>query len=171
MDGFEVAMHTLIRGRARTGAQSKAVARRVADTFGTPIDTGSAVLTTLAPGAERMAEAGASRVASLGVPAHRAEAIVALARLVSDGALRMEPGGDVPATHHALKDIGGIDDRLATMIVMRAMHWPDAFPASDGVLQRGAGVSSAPALVARAERWRPWRAYAALHLRLQQEDP
>jgi 3-methyladenine DNA glycosylase/8-oxoguanine DNA glycosylase len=44
------------------------------------------------------------------------------------------------------------------------MHWPDAFPASDPALQRAAGVPSPGLLRARAEAWRPWRAYAALHL-------
>ena len=60
-----------------------------------------------------------------------------------------------------------MSERHATVIVMRALSWPDAFPASDRALQRAAGVSGAGALLARAEQWRPWRAYAALHLWLQ----
>lgn len=47
---------------------------------------------------------------------------------------------------------------------MRALYWPDAFPALDAALQRAAGVSSAAELRERAEAWRPWRAYAAMHL-------
>jgi len=43
---------------------------------------------------------------------------------------------------------------------------PDAFPASDRRLQRAAGVTSARALLARAEQWRPWRAYGAQLLSL-----
>jgi AraC family transcriptional regulator of adaptative response / DNA-3-methyladenine glycosylase II len=50
------------------------------------------------------------------------------------------------------------------------MYWPDAFPASDHMLQRAAGLSSPRTLRALAERWRPWRAYAALHLRLAYEE-
>jgi 3-methyladenine DNA glycosylase/8-oxoguanine DNA glycosylase len=57
-----------------------------------------------------------------------------------------------------------------TTIVMHALHWPDAFPASDGLLLRATGVSSPSELRARAEKWRPWRAYAALHLWLGGED-
>lgn len=53
----------------------------------------------------------------------------------------------------------------------RALHWPDAFPASDGLLLRATGASSPGALRARAEQWRPWRAYAALHLWLTQKRP
>jgi AraC family transcriptional regulator of adaptative response / DNA-3-methyladenine glycosylase II len=75
----------------------------------------------------------------------------------------------VTATRRALMEIAGVGERLATTVVMRALYWPDAFPASDRALQRAAGVASAGALVARAERWRPWRAYAALHLWLRGE--
>jgi len=53
---------------------------------------------------------------------------------------------------------------------MRGLYWPDAFPASDPALQRAAGTSSRRALRARAEHWRPWRAYAAQHLWLLDEE-
>jgi AraC family transcriptional regulator of adaptative response / DNA-3-methyladenine glycosylase II len=74
------------------------------------------------------------------------------------------------ATHRALLEMEGVGERLATMIVMRALYWPDAFPASDPALQRAAGASSRSALRAMAERWRPWRAYAAQHLWLHDEE-
>ncbi len=50
---------------------------------------------------------------------------------------------------------------------MRAVKQPDAFPANDLVLLRAVGQGTpltAAALRKRAERWRPWRAYAALYL-------
>jgi AraC family transcriptional regulator of adaptative response / DNA-3-methyladenine glycosylase II len=78
--------------------------------------------------------------------------------------LHLEPGRNVAATREALMSIVDVDERVVTMIVMRALGWPDAFPDSDAVLQRAANVSSAQALGARAETWRPWRAYAAVHL-------
>jgi AraC family transcriptional regulator, regulatory protein of adaptative response / DNA-3-methyladenine glycosylase II len=52
-------------------------------------------------------------------------------------------------------------------VVMRALHWPDAFAATDASLQRAAGVTGSRALLRVAERWRPWRAYAAAHLALR----
>ncbi|MFL5518449.1 MAG: adenosine deaminase, partial [Gemmatimonadales bacterium] len=103
------------------------------------------------------------------VSPRRSAAIASVARAVADGSLRLEPGRDVLATRRALIEIAGIGDRLATTIVMRALYWPDAFPASDRVLQRAAGTSSPAALRLRAEEWRPWRAYAALHLWLYAE--
>jgi AraC family transcriptional regulator, regulatory protein of adaptative response / DNA-3-methyladenine glycosylase II len=68
------------------------------------------------------------------------------------------------ASYDALVTIPGLDARLATSIVSRALQWPDAFLASDPALQRAAGASSERGLLEKAERWRPWRAYAALHL-------
>jgi AraC family transcriptional regulator, regulatory protein of adaptative response / DNA-3-methyladenine glycosylase II len=66
------------------------------------------------------------------------------------GTVKLGPGSDPVLTKAALLCIEGVDERIATTIVMRALHWPDAFPRDD------------PA----AEPWRPWRSYAALHLGL-----
>jgi AraC family transcriptional regulator of adaptative response / DNA-3-methyladenine glycosylase II len=85
---------------------------------------------------------------------------------VTDGALTLKPGADVPSTLRALAEVSGIRERTAAAIVMRALQWPDAFPSSDVSLQRAAGVTGASALRRMAERWRPWRAYAAAHLAL-----
>lgn len=167
--GFEIALRALLAGREPRGAESTARAGRVARALGEPIDTGTPALTRLTPGAERIAEAGAARLGALGVPRRRAEAVTSLARLVADGSLSLEPGQDAAATRRALLAVGGIGDHLATTIVTRALRWPDAFPAADRALQRAVGVSSRRALLAHAERWRPWRAYAALHLRLRSE--
>ena len=92
-----------------------------------------------------------------------------MARLVADGTLRLERGSDVAATRRALTEIAGVTDQGATTIVMRALYWPDALSTTDRALQRAAGVSTARELRARAERWRPWRAYAAMHLWLEEE--
>jgi 3-methyladenine DNA glycosylase/8-oxoguanine DNA glycosylase len=51
---------------------------------------------------------------------------------------------------------------------MRLLREPDAFPAADiglmRALENGHGRPSAAEVLQRAERWRPWRAYAAQHL-------
>ncbi len=76
---------------------------------------------------------------------------------------------DAEVARRALIDDGRVGDRLATTIVMRTLCWPDAFPATDPLLLRAAAVRTPGALLARAETWRPWRAYAAMHLRLHGE--
>lgn len=172
MDGFETALLALVRGAtpsaglAPGAAPRDAVLRRLVEDLGEPFQGEIPGLTRLAPTAARIAEAGAARLAELGLPRRRANAIVSLARAVAEGALRLEPGCDVAATLRALRAIDGVGEGLATAIVMRALSWPDAFPAADRSLQSAAGVAGPSALRALAERWRPWRAYAALHLRL-----
>jgi AraC family transcriptional regulator, regulatory protein of adaptative response / DNA-3-methyladenine glycosylase II len=170
LDGFELALRSLLLGA--NGAQDGAgdLLPRVVDALGQEIDTGIPTLTRLAPSPERVAEAGPSGLVALGVPRRGAEAIASVARALAGGAVRLEPGRDAAATHRALLGMEGVGERLATMIVMRALYWPDAFPASDPALQRAAGASSRSALRAMAERWRPWRAYAAQHLWLHAEE-
>ena len=170
LDGFEVAFRELLRGSGRPAARGRDLAGRVVAELGERLDAGLPTLSRLAPCAARVAAAGASRLIGLGVPQRRADAIAAVARAVTDGALRLEPGSDISATHRALRELSGIGDRLATTIVMRALYWPDAFPASDPALRRAAGAPGPGALRARAEQWRPWRAYAALHLWLQDAE-
>jgi AraC family transcriptional regulator of adaptative response / DNA-3-methyladenine glycosylase II len=167
LDGFEAGFRALLGGRI--GLAASETARRVVEALGEPVVTGYPGLSRIAPDAARVAEAGAPRLAALGVSRRAAEVLVSLARALAEGTLWLEPGSDVAAAHGALLAIDGIGERLATTILMRAMYWPDAFPATDSVLQRAAGVSSPRALRARAEEWRPWRAYAALHLWLDAE--
>jgi AraC family transcriptional regulator, regulatory protein of adaptative response / DNA-3-methyladenine glycosylase II len=148
LDGFEVALCAVLGGGQEV--------ERVVQALGEPLEAGLRFrfpgLTHFAPTAPRIAAAGARSIAALGVPPRRAECLVALARAMESGALRLAPGCDVAATRSALLEIDGIDERHAAMMVSRALSWPDAFPPADA------------ALVARAEQWRPWRAYAAVHL-------
>jgi AraC family transcriptional regulator of adaptative response / DNA-3-methyladenine glycosylase II len=170
LDSFEVVLGALIRGAGSPGTSARDPTQRVVRALGDPIDTGILALDRLAPTADRVAEAGPARLEALGVSPRRALALASAARAIADGCLVLEPGSDVVAAHRALLAIEGVSDRLATQIVMRTLYWPDAFPASDRALQRAAGVSGPGTLRARAERWQPWRAYAALHLWLQETE-
>ena len=153
-DGFEVAARELL-GTELLG--------RVTRELGEPFDTGIALLDRLGLTPFRLADA-VRFMTHLGVPARQAEGLASLAQAMVDGQLRLEPGCEVPATLEALSRIPGVDARTATGVVMRALHWPDAFWAADPQLQRAAGVRGTEALRRLAERWRPWRGYAAAHL-------
>jgi AraC family transcriptional regulator of adaptative response / DNA-3-methyladenine glycosylase II len=166
-DGFEVAVRLLLDDGPAAAAGSAA---RVVEALGETVATGLPGLDRLAPTAPQVAAAGAARLLDLGVPPRHAEAVAALARAIAGGRLRLEPHRDVRETRRALLAIDGIDERCATLIVMRALYWPDAFPASDPGLEQAAGVSGPVELAARAEQWRPWRAYAALHLWLSEVE-
>jgi AraC family transcriptional regulator of adaptative response / DNA-3-methyladenine glycosylase II len=157
LDPFEAALRALVAEGASAAAGG--LLERVVGELGDPVDTGDPALSRLAPTAERVAECGAAGLAALGVRARSAGALAAIARRMADGALRLETGGDVTAAHAALVDLGA-GDAAATTIVQRTLYWPDALPADDPAL------ASLAASSARAESWRPWRAYAAAHLRL-----
>jgi len=169
IDGFDAVLSTLLLGWGRWGAASQEVARRIVRAFGMAFDSGFPALSRITPTAERIAEAGAERLTALGVPSRRAEALVAVTHALLDGTLSLEPGSDPIAARRALVAIAGISERFATTIVTRALYWPDAFPAADPALRRAVGVATPAELRARAERWRPWRAYAAMHLQLKSE--
>lgn len=168
VDGFDVALRAILRGRIRGGPSPDAdLPARVAEALGEPIATDIASLSRLAPTARRIADAGSARLEALGVPRERANAAIAVARLVVDRKLLLMPGSDAIATRRLLAEIDGISDELAIGIVMRALSWPDLLPIDDHALQSVTGVSSAKELQGLGEQWRPWRSYAALHLWLE----
>jgi AraC family transcriptional regulator of adaptative response / DNA-3-methyladenine glycosylase II len=162
-DGFELAVRAIL-GQQVTVKGATTLMARLTETFGEPVDVGHESLTRLAVTAARLADAGAPRIKSIGLPASRAQTLHALAQRAANGDLRFDPDTDVHAFTRQLEDIPGIGAWTAEYVAMRALHWPDAFPASDLVLRRNAGDLSAAQLRRAAERWRPWRAYAAMQL-------
>jgi 3-methyladenine DNA glycosylase/8-oxoguanine DNA glycosylase len=130
-------------------------------------DDGSGV-TRAFPTAAAVADASVDALRALGVPRVRAAAMRAAAAAVRDGhvdwdALRAMPADEA---QRALDDLPGVGPWTASYLRMRALGDRDAFPASDlGVVKALArlGVDARDA-ERTAERWRPWRAYAALHL-------
>lgn len=164
VDGFDVALRLLVGGRFSASSSAREAMRRVVDALGEPIDTGFSALSRLAPSAARVVGAGRAALHELGVAPSRSEAIVSVARLVAEQTLRLDPGSDLIATRNLLTEGAGVSHGLATLIVMRALSWPDAWPDSDPSLRRALRTPASRALAPRADRWRPWRAYGALHL-------
>jgi 3-methyladenine DNA glycosylase/8-oxoguanine DNA glycosylase len=91
-----------------------------------------------------------------GMPLARERALRALAAAVADG-LRLDPPLDVAAARAALLELPGFGPWTVEYVAMRALRDPDAWPGSDLWLRRAADAVD-------AERWRPWRAYAAMVL-------
>lgn len=162
LGGFEVAFRTLLMGAA-SGVCPESV-RHVVRALGSPVTIGDESLTHCVPSARQVLSAGEARLRDCGIPQGTAACLVAIARAVVDGTLRLERGSDPEATQRFLMSLHGMTEAVAATIVMRALAWPDAFPASDCRLQRALGVAGADELRAAAEHWRPWRAYAAQHL-------
>lgn len=162
-DGFEVAVRAIL-GQRISVAAARTLAARFAGAFGEPVRTPFASLGMLFPTASRVAELPPARIAKLGVAAPRAQAIVALARAVAEGRIALAPDADLEATLSVLRALPGIGEWTAQTIAMRALAWPDAFPHTDLGVMRALGETDPRRVLAAAERWRPWRAYAVMHL-------
>ncbi len=162
-DGFELALRAVL-GQQVSVRAATTVAGRLARAFGEPIETPFPELDRLSPRPERLVDASPADWAGLGVPARRVETIRAIARAVCAGDLRIEPGPAPEEIVARLRRLPGIGEWTAQYLVMRAARWPDAFPHEDLGLRKGLGGPSARGLLALAEAWRPWRAYAAMHV-------
>jgi len=162
-DGFEMAVRAVLGQRVSVRAATT-LAGRLAARFGEPIETPYPGLNRLSPTPERLAAAEEPELRALGIIATRVAAIRALAQAVNRRDIDLKPGPDPEIITSALKKLPGIGDWTAQYIAMRALRWPDAFPAADLVLLKASGETSANRLLATAEAWRPWRAYAAMYL-------
>ncbi|HTV65757.1 MAG TPA: AlkA N-terminal domain-containing protein [Bryocella sp.] len=158
-DGFELATRAIL-GQQVTVKGATSLAGRLVRNFGRPLLAPNG-LTHLFPQPEVLAEAN---LGSIGLPAARAEAIRGLARAVSAGEINFNAITDSEAFLSRLAELPGIGQWTTQYVALRALGEPDAFPAGDLGLLRALGFQNPRALEARAERWRPWRAYAALYL-------
>ncbi len=163
-DGFELAVRAVVGQQVSIGAATR-LAGRIVREHGPlfPGVAGNPALSHLFPRPQALAGAEIS-----GMTAARARTIVAMASAAAADSELFERGPDLGASVAKLRAQPGIGEWTGHYVAMRAMREPDAFPAADIGLMRamddGAGRPTAAALMARAELWRPWRAYAALHL-------
>lgn len=166
-DGFELTVRAIL-GQQVSVKAATTFAGRIAERYGEKIDIDVADAEhkpdRLFPGPERLRRA---RLESLGIIRSRAQTIRDLARAVDTGELSFDMAQDMQGLRSALKSIRGIGDWTAEYVAMRALKDPDAFPASDLGLLRAFDAPDGERLrpeelLARAEAWRPWRAYAAL---------
>jgi AraC family transcriptional regulator of adaptative response / DNA-3-methyladenine glycosylase II len=140
LDPFELALRAVVGQQISVPAASTFMGR-IHSTFGlAPVKLAEADLTTI------------------GLTRSRAETVRSLAGAVLQGGLQLD----------RLNEIRGIGPWTVQYIAMRAFKDADAFPAEDLILRRAASSNGAPLsakqLIARAEVWRPFRAYAVMSL-------
>ena len=162
-DGFEIAVRAIL-GQQVSVAAARTMAGRFAAAFGTRIESPCAGLNTIFPSAEEVTNLNVDDIAKLGVIAARARSILELARSIAGGALVLTPGVDVAQTVARLRALSGIGQWSAQYIAMRALAWPDAFPHTDLGVMKALGERDPRRVLAASDAWRPWRAYAAMHL-------
>jgi AraC family transcriptional regulator of adaptative response / DNA-3-methyladenine glycosylase II len=154
-DGFELAVRAIL-GQQVSVKGATTLCGRLVQAFGSRLELPSLPpgLTHRFPAPAALAEAELERI---GIPRARAEALRQLAQRVASGRLVLSSAAAVAPTVESLLEIPGVGPWTAMYIAMRVLRDPDAFPSTDLVLRRLLDGGD-------AERWRPWRAYAALHL-------
>jgi AraC family transcriptional regulator of adaptative response / DNA-3-methyladenine glycosylase II len=167
-DGFELAVRAIFGQQITVPAAAKLLGKLV-QAHGAPIP--AAVrdvegLSHLFPSPARLASAD---IAALGMPNARAMAVTLLAQAIAADPAIFSRGASLEDAIAKLRSLPGIGEWTAQYIAMRELREPDAFPAADIGLMRAMAAAdgrrpSPSQLLSRAERWRPWRAYAASHL-------
>jgi AraC family transcriptional regulator, regulatory protein of adaptative response / DNA-3-methyladenine glycosylase II len=162
-DGFEGAVLALL-GQNLSGSSRNRDADRLIKCFGVPFGSSIKGLNYMFPRPENLANADFSLT---GISLNRAANLRKLATAVARGELSFDNSRPLEETIEMLRQTCEISESAAQWIAMRSFGEPDAFPAGDRKLRRelGGGVLvPASEAVRAAEQWRPWRAYAALHL-------
>jgi AraC family transcriptional regulator of adaptative response / DNA-3-methyladenine glycosylase II len=151
-DNFELLVRVIIGQRISVVAATTLM-RRLVDRIGITPDV--------------IASSSPATIAAIGLPMKRAEAIVAIATLVQSGRLNLAERDPV-RFYDQLVTVPGIGPWTAEYMLMRALHWPDAFPVGDLGVQKAMKIDgqkqTEKQLIARAAQWRPWRSYATMLL-------
>jgi AraC family transcriptional regulator of adaptative response / DNA-3-methyladenine glycosylase II len=164
-DGFEIAVRAVL-GQQVSVAAARTLATRIVQRFGEPLDTPPL------PGLERLfptpAQLADADLRAIGVTTARAATIRGIAQALLDGRVDFRAEQSIDAFVASWVALPGIGEWTAHYMAMRALSHPDAFPAADLILRRVAAGDapelSTKALTALAQHWRPWRAYAVMHL-------
>jgi AraC family transcriptional regulator of adaptative response / DNA-3-methyladenine glycosylase II len=167
-DGFELAVRTVL-GQQISVAAARHLASRLVDLAGaqtTAAITGHERLVRRFPTPAQLASADLS---TLGMPRARRHALQALAQAVVANPGLLDTTGRAADITARLRALPGFGPWTVEYWSLRGLRDSDAFPAGDAGLLRSTAVAKGPrlspgSLLARAEAWRPWRAYAAQHL-------
>jgi AraC family transcriptional regulator of adaptative response / DNA-3-methyladenine glycosylase II len=163
-DGFEIAIRAVL-GQQVTVAAARTLTERVVRRFGSPVELPQGEVVQLFPIPEVLAEAD---LGGLGITGARMRTLQAIATAVRDGAVDFHDGQPLAEFIARWTAIPGIGDWTAHYLAMRGLRHVDAFPAADIVLRKAVARNGSPvatkALEKISQAWRPYRAYAVLHL-------
>lgn len=162
-DAFELVVRAIL-GQQITVKAARTLASRFVAAFGTAIETPFPSLQRVFPAPATVAALSVDAIASLGIIGARTRTILTVARALAEGRLHLEPGGDLARTLAELKAVRGIGEWTAQYVAMRALAAQDAFPHTDYGVMKALGERNPKRVLAQGEAWRPYRAYAVLHL-------
>lgn len=162
VDGHETLLRTIIGQQISVAAARTRLGALVAD-LGEPAPwhgtAGPEVPDRLFPTPAAVAAAGEDAIAG---PRRLARAVVGAARAIASGAMEPHAGSQTSKLRTELLALDGVGPWTADQVAMRVTGDPDVLPHGDLVIVRAAADLGID--LARTERWRPWRSYAAMHL-------
>ncbi len=167
VDGFELAVRAVL-GQQITVAAARTLAQRLLEQFGEAIATPEPQVHRLFPTPQALAAVDPAQLGTLGIVRQRQAAIQGLAHAVADGTLDLSGHADLKQTLQRLQSICGIGPWTAQYIAMRALRWPDAWPAGDVAVNQALGLNPVRGTAAnrvateRAQAWQPWRSHAVI---------
>jgi AraC family transcriptional regulator of adaptative response / DNA-3-methyladenine glycosylase II len=162
VDGNELAVRAVL-GQQVSVAGARTAAARLTERFGRPIAQPVEGLTHLFPDVATLA---ALDPEELPMPRSRGRALIGLCAALADGSLSLDRGPDRDDVRARLLEIPGIGPWTADYVAFRALGHPDVFLPTDlGTRHALTALGQDPARAEElAERWRPWRSYAQMHL-------
>jgi AraC family transcriptional regulator, regulatory protein of adaptative response / DNA-3-methyladenine glycosylase II len=162
-DGFEIALRAVL-GQQISVPAATTIAARIVERFGEKVDTPFSGLRFVVPTAAKIAAVPLDDLRRLGLTGARASTVSALAKAVASGQVNFLNTTSWEESVKRLIELPGVGPWTASYVAMRVLGWPDAFPHQDRGLQKALSVKKASDALALSERWRPWRAYAAMQL-------
>ena len=164
VDAHEIAVRAVLGQQVSLSGAATLAGRLVAD-YGEPLPQPVGSVTHVFPSAATLAAADPER---LPIPGSRRRALLALTSALASGEVSIDSDADPARAREALLELPGIGPWTADYVALRALRDPDVFLAGDLGVRRaleGLGEDGSPFNAARlAEDWRPFRAYALMHL-------
>lgn len=163
-DAFELCLFSIL-GQQVSIRAAVTLLGRIVDKFGESIETPFNSLNKVTPTSAAFRDIAPAELKDLGITSAKVRTMLELSCGIESGAIPL-PGH---SSHSAkliddLLTVPGIGSWTAQYIAMRAAKWPDAFPHSDLGLKKALNEPNPNNILKLSEQWRPWRAYAAMHL-------
>ncbi|WP_318014230.1 AlkA N-terminal domain-containing protein [Geodermatophilus sp. YIM 151500] len=157
-DAAELAVRAVL-GQQVSVAGARTLTARVLTAAGTPLPEPVGALTHAFPRPEALADADLSAV---GLTGTRRSTVHTLAAALVDGSVPLDPGADRAEARRALLAVPGVGPWTAALVGLRGLADPDVWLPGDLAVRRA--LAALGGCDADADRWRPWRSYAVLHL-------
>ena len=165
-DLFEICVRA-VTGQLVSVETAIRILERLVQSSGDTIETPFETLTRTFPTPDKVATMTVAQLKECGLTATRANTIHEIASMMAgdrDGYAKAFIQEDQEDFLEALIKIKGVGPWTSSYIAMRAFKDPNAFPVDDLVIKKSMPDKSRKEILARANSWQPWRAYAAVHL-------